>query len=241
MTSRVCELTDELKAQFNSVSTATIVNQLQRRGIRSTFLSGVIPLVPGKRVVGYAYTLRYLPMREDLQPVYASGINAQRVAVENVGVDEVIVMDARSVSDAGTLGDIFAMRAQMRGAAAMVTDGATRDTPALRAMGFPVYSRAAHAATWGRMHLPIDTQIPIACAGVTVIPGDIVVGDDEGIAIVPAALAAEVATDSVQQELEETWAFQRVSAGESSTGTFPISKERRPEFEAWAEARKAGK
>jgi 5-oxopent-3-ene-1,2,5-tricarboxylate decarboxylase / 2-hydroxyhepta-2,4-diene-1,7-dioate isomerase len=240
MTSRVCELTDGLKAQLNSVSTATLVNQLQRRGIRSTFLSGILPLVPGKRVVGYAYTLRYLPMREDLQSVYASGINAQRVAVENVGVDEVIVMDARSVPDAGTLGDIFAMRAMQRGAAAMVTDGATRDTPALRAMGFPVYSRAAHAATWSRMHLPIDTQVPIACAGVTVIPGDIVVGDDEGIAIIPAALAVEVAADSVQQELEEAWAFERVSAGESSTGTFPIGKDRRPEFEAWAEARKAG-
>jgi 5-oxopent-3-ene-1,2,5-tricarboxylate decarboxylase / 2-hydroxyhepta-2,4-diene-1,7-dioate isomerase len=238
MTTRVCELTDELKAQLNSVSTATIVNQLQRRGIRSTFLSGVLPLVPGKRVVGYAHTLRYLPMREDLQPVYSAGQNAQRRAVEGVEPDEVIVMDARNVPDAGTLGDIFAMRAMQRGAAAMVTDGATRDTPALRAMGFPVYSRAAHAATWGRMHLPIDTQVPIACAGVTVIPGDIVVGDDEGIAIIPAALAVEVAADSVQQELEETWAFERVAAGESSVGTFPIGKDRREEFEAWAAARK---
>jgi 5-oxopent-3-ene-1,2,5-tricarboxylate decarboxylase / 2-hydroxyhepta-2,4-diene-1,7-dioate isomerase len=240
MTERVCELTDELKAQLNSVSTATLVNVLQNKGIRSTFLSGLAPLVPGKRMVGYAYTLRYLPLREDLRPVYASGQNAQRVAVENVSPDEVVVMDARGVPDAGTLGDILSLRVQKRGGAGMVTDGAARDTPALRAMGFPVYCQAAHAATWGRMHLPIDVQIPIACAGVTVIPGDIVVGDDEGVAIIPAALAAEVAGLAVAQELEETWAFERVAAGESSVGTFPIGKDRRAEFELWAAARQKG-
>jgi regulator of RNase E activity RraA len=237
MTDRIVELTPELKQQLNSVSTATLVNQLQNRGIRSTFMSGLKALVPEARMVGYAYTLRYLPLREDLRPTYASGMNGQRTAVENVGLDEVIVMDARGVPDAGTLGDSLAMRAWRRGGAGMVTDGATRDTPTLQKMGFPVYSQAAHAATWGRMHMPIDVQIPIACAGVTVIPGDIIVGDAEGVCVIPAALAVEVAAATVQQELEEAWAMERVSAGESSVGTFPIGKDRRAEFETWAAAR----
>ena len=98
----------------------------------------------------------------------------------------------------------------------MVTDGALRDTPAIRDLDLPVYHRASHAATFGRLHLPLDHQIPIACAGVTVMPGDVVVGDGEGVVVVPAALADEVAADAVQQELEEEWALERVDAGEST-------------------------
>ena len=114
-----------------------------------------------------------------------------------------------------------------RGAAGVVTDGALRDTPAIRALDLPVYHRASHAATFGRLHMPLDHQVPIACAGVTVLPGDVVVGDGEGVVVVPAALAAEVAADAVQQELEEEWAAERVDAGESTEGVFPIAKARR--------------
>ena len=100
-----------------------------------------------------------------------------------------------------------------------------------------MYHRASHAATLGRLHLPLDHQVPIACAGVTVMPGDIVVGDGEGVVVVPAALAVEVAADAYQQELEEEWALERVAAGESTIGVFPIAKDRRAEFEAWLAAR----
>jgi 5-oxopent-3-ene-1,2,5-tricarboxylate decarboxylase / 2-hydroxyhepta-2,4-diene-1,7-dioate isomerase len=232
-------LTDELRAQFARVSTATLAHQLQRRGIRSTFLSGLKPVKDGQQMIGVAHTLRYVPMREDLQAQLMAGQNAQRRAVESLEPGEVLIVEARGESDAGTIGDIFVRRAMRRGATGVVTDGSLRDTPAIRAMELPVYHRASHAATLSRLHLPLDHQVPIACAGVTVLPGDVVVGDGEGVVIVPAALAAEVAADAVQQELEEEWAAERVDAGESTEGTFPIAKARRPEFDAWLANRKS--
>jgi 5-oxopent-3-ene-1,2,5-tricarboxylate decarboxylase / 2-hydroxyhepta-2,4-diene-1,7-dioate isomerase len=232
-------LTDELRTQLARVSTATLAHQLQRRGIRSTFLSGLLPVREGQQMIGVAHTLRYVPMREDLQAQLMGGQNAQRRAVESLVPGEVLVIEARDEPDAGTIGDIYVRRAMRRGAAGVVTDGALRDTPAIRAMDLPVYHRASHAATFGRLHLPLDHQLPIACAGVTVLPGDVVVGDGEGVVIVPAALAAEVAADAVQQELEEEWAAERVEAGESTEGTFPIAKARRPEFDAWLASRKS--
>ncbi len=229
-------LTDELKAQLGRVSTATLTQQLQRRGVRSAFLSGLKPVAEGQRMVGYAHTLRYVPLREDLTQL-AGAQNAQRRAIENLTADEVLVMEARGEPDAGTIGDIFVMRSKLLGAAGVVTDGALRDTPAIRTIGLPVYHQSSHAATWGRVHMPLDHQVPIACAGVTVFPGDILVGDGEGVVVLPAALAAEIAADSVKQEVEEEWALERVAAGESTVGTFPIAKDRRAEFEAWAAAR----
>jgi 5-oxopent-3-ene-1,2,5-tricarboxylate decarboxylase/2-hydroxyhepta-2,4-diene-1,7-dioate isomerase len=233
-------LSDEMRAQFNAVSTATLAFQLQRRGIRSTFFSGLRPTRPGLRMLGYAHTLRYVPMREDLQATLAAGVNAQRRAVESMAPEEVLVIEARDETGAGTIGDIFTLRAKSLGASGVVTDGALRDTPAIREVDLPVYHRASHAATLGRMHLPLDHQIPIACAGVTVMPGDIIVGDDEGAMVVPAALAEEVARDAARQEMEEEFALERVRAGESSIGVFPLSSKRRPEYEAWLAQRQRG-
>jgi regulator of RNase E activity RraA len=229
-------LSKELRARLTRVSTATLTYQLQRRGIRNTFLSGLQPVGDAQRMVGYAHTLRYVPVREDLLPVLSAGQNAQRRAIESLAADEVLVIEARGEPDAGTIGDIFVQRAIHLGAAGVVTDGALRDTPAIRALGLPVYYRASHAATLGRLHMPLDDHIPIACAGVTVMPGDLVVGDGEGAVVVPGALAAEVAADAVRQELEEEWALERVAAGDSTIGVFPISAERRAEFEAWLAA-----
>ena len=178
------------------MSTATLTQQLQRRGIRNTYLSGLKPVDEGQRMVGYAHTLRYVPAREDLTDL-TRGQNAQRRAIESLTEDEVLIMEARGEPDAGTIGDIFVMRSKLLGAAGVVTDGALRDTPAIRTLGLPVYHQSSHAATLGRMHMPLDHQIPIACAGVTVIPGDILVGDGEGVVVLPAALAEEIAAASV--------------------------------------------
>jgi regulator of RNase E activity RraA len=188
-------------------------------------------------MVGVARTLRYLPMREDLIPTYATRTNAQRDAVESLQPGEVLVISARDVPDAGTIGDIYAMRATTLGAVGVVTDGATRDTPALAAMDIPVYHRAAHGSTYRRHHMPIDQQVPIACAGVTVLPGDVMVGDDEGVVCIPAALVDEVAAEAAEQELAEEWALEQVASGQSTDGTFPITDDRRPEYEAWRAAR----
>jgi 5-oxopent-3-ene-1,2,5-tricarboxylate decarboxylase / 2-hydroxyhepta-2,4-diene-1,7-dioate isomerase len=230
-------LTDELREQLNSVSTATLTNQLQRKGIRSTFLSGLRPIKPGQRMLGYAHTLRYLPLREDLNTEYSGGQNAQRRAVESMQPDEILIIDARGEPDAGTFGDIFALRSLRLGATGIITDGAVRDTPAVAELGIPVYHGSSHAATFGRVHMPYEHQIPIACAGVTVIPGDIIVGDGEGAVVIPPSLVVEIAAGSVKQEAEEAWALERVDAGDSTIGIFPISTDRRPEFEAWFAAR----
>ena len=226
-------LTDELRGRLTRVTTATLTHQLQRRGIRSTFLSGLRPVREGQRMVGSAHTLRYVPMREDLQVDLGGALNAQRRAIEALDDGEVLVIEARGEPDAGTIGDIFVSRAIALGAAGVVTDGALRDTPAIRDLGLPVYHRASHGATYGRLHLPVDHQTTIACAGITVVPGDVIVGDDEGVVLVPAALADEVADDAIEQELQEEWALERVNAGESTVGVFPIADDRRAEFEAW--------
>lgn len=233
------ELTDELKRKFNAVSTATLAGQMQRRGMTNSFLNGLRPLNEGQRMVGIAHTLRYVPKRPDFEK-RSSGPNAQRRAVESIEPDEVLIMEARQEPHAGTIGDIFAMRVKALGGAGVITDGALRDTPAIAEIGLPVYHGSSHAATLGRLHTPLEHQVPIACADVTVLPGDIIVGDGEGAVVIPALLAEEVAEDAVNQEIEEEWAIERVAAGESSIGTFPIAPERRAEFEAWLSQRGSG-
>ena len=233
------ELSEETRRRLASVATATLAGVLHKRGIRSTILSGLSRVNRGKAMVGVAHTLRYLPMREDLIPTYATRANMQREAVEALTPGEVLVISARNVPDAGTVGDIYAMRATQLGAAGIVTDGATRDTPALAAMEIPVYHRSAHGSTYRRHHMPVDRQVPIDCAGVTVLPGDVVVGDGEGVICVPRDLVDEVAAEAFDQELAEEWALERVAAGESTDGTFPVTDERRADLEAWL-AERAG-
>jgi regulator of RNase E activity RraA len=233
-------LTDALVASLNTIATATLTHQLQMRGIRSTFLSGLKPLHPEKRMVGRARTLRYVALREDLQKEYGGGINAQKRAVESTEPGDVLVIEARGVADAATIGDIFSTRAFSLGGTGIVTDGALRDTPAIAAIGEPVYHLASHGATLGRQHMPFSIDEPVTCAGVFVVPGDVVVGDGEGVVVIPAALVEEVVSDALAQEEREDFALERVAAGESTIGLFPLSKERRGEFEAWSSARKEG-
>ena len=231
-------LTDEVRAILNSVSTATITSQLQRRGLANCFLNGLKPTQPGKRMLGYAHTLRYVALREDLAKKVGMH-NAQRQAVESIQPDEVLVIEARSEPHAGTIGDIFVMRAKSLGGAGVITDGALRDSPAIRGIDLPVYHQAQHAATLGKLHTPWDHQVVITCAGVAVCPGDVLVGDDEGVVVIPAAMVEEIAQASKTMEIEEEWAIERVAAGESSIGTFPIAADRRAEFEAWLQAKKS--
>src|SRR5262245_22832083 len=228
------------RRRLESVATATLAATLQKRGVRTTFMSGLAPIKPGQRMAGHAHTLRFVPIREDLVETYAPRLNAQRAAIESLQPGEVLVIDARNDTEAGTIGDIFAVRAIQLGAVGIVTDGAVRDAAALRRLDIAVYNRASHGATFRRMHMPVDQQVPIACAGVTVVPGDVIVGDEDGVVVVPAALVDDVAAEAEQQELEETWGMERVAAGETTDGAFPITPARRPEFEAWLAARGKG-
>ena len=230
-------LTAELVALLSGVATATLTAQLQRRGIRNAFFTGLAPIKPGQRMIGTAKTLRYVPMREDLVPTLQAGVNAQRRAVETIEPGQVLVIEARNSPEAGTIGDVLSMRALARGATGIITDGCVRDSAAVGQLGIPVYLRTSHAATLSRDHLPLDIDIPIACAGVLVMPGDVIVGDDDGAMVIPAALVEEVARDAAEQESRDAWSFERVRAGDSTVGVFPISAERMAEYEAWKVAR----
>lgn len=218
---------------LRAVSTATLTVQLRKRGIRDTFMAGLRPTRPDLRLLGHAHTLRYVPLREDVLAADESDLNAQRRAVESIGPDEVLVIEARGETRAGTIGDILALRALRRGATGIVTDGGLRDTPAVSALDIPTYYRAPHAAVLGLVHYPLETGVPVSCGGVLVMPGDVIVGDAEGVVVIPAALAEEVARDALEQEEREAFALERVGAGESTRGLYPIADERRAEFEAW--------
>jgi regulator of RNase E activity RraA len=226
-------LTDELREQLAAVSVATLTHQLQMRGIRSSFLSGLKPTHPETRLIGRARTLRYVALREDVKNLALNGRTAQKQVVETVEPGDVVVMEARGVPDAGTIGDIFALRVHALGGAGVITDGALRDTPAIMAIDLPVYHQSSHAATYGRHHMPYSVDDSITCAGVFVQPGDVVVGDAEGVVVIPQALAEEVAAAAVAQEEVEEFAIERVRAGESTDDLFPLAKTRRDDYEAW--------
>lgn len=221
-------------AKLRAVSTATLTSQLLKRGLRNTFMQGVYPLRPDLRMVGYAFTLRYIPAREDLaDQQYDNTKNVQRLAVEAVGPEDVLVIDARGDIGAASFGHIIGTRIMMRGAAGLVTDGALRDTPSFKEMAFPTYIRAPHATTSFVIHHPVEMNVPIGCAGVAVIPGDVIVGDGEGVCVVPVQMAEEVARDAYEQELREEFFHYKVSNGASILGVYPPSPETLAEFEQW--------
>jgi regulator of RNase E activity RraA/2-keto-4-pentenoate hydratase/2-oxohepta-3-ene-1,7-dioic acid hydratase in catechol pathway len=224
------------------VSTATLSAQLRKRGFNSVTLDRLHATRPGAKMVGFARTLRYVPFREDLFAQYGGtlpggGLNAQKRAVEQVRPGEILVIEARGDPTAGTVGDILALRAQVRGAAGIVTDGAIRDSQALHAMDLPVYYGATHPAVLGRRHVPWEVNTTIACAGVTVTPGDIIAGDGDGVIVIPVHLAMEVAQDAAEQERQEEFAAAMVAKGESVDGLYPIGKRWQPAYEAWLAGR----
>ena len=228
----------DLLRAVGKVSTATLSSQLRKRGFNSVTLDGLHATKPGTKMAGFARTLRYVPFREDLFAAYGGtplggGLNAQKRAVEQVRPGEVLVIEARGDPTAGTVGDILALRAQVRGAAGIVTDGAIRDSQPLHAMDLPVYYGATHPAVLGRRHVPWEVNTAIACAGVTVTPGDIIVGDGDGVIVIPAHLAMEVARDAAEQELQEEFAAAMVAKGESVDGLYPLGKRWQAAYEAW--------
>lgn len=223
-------------AKLRTVSTATLTAQLQKRGFRNTFLAGLYPLCPEQRLVGYAFTLRYVPAREDLaDTLYDNTQNMQRIAVESVGPDDVLVIDARGDVRAATLGNILATRLQVRGAAGVVTDGAVRDSPAFRELAFPTYIQAPHAATSFTVHHPLEMNVPIGCAGVLIMPGDVLVGDAEGVVAIPSQVAEAVAHDAYEQERLEEFIQAKVAAGASIIGVYPPDDATKAEYAAWQE------
>lgn len=228
-------LTEDARRKLLEVSTATLTSQLMLRGLKNTFMGGVQPLKPGQRMVGYAFTLRYAPTREDQGGgvVYDNSKDVQRLAVEAIDEDEVLVIDARGETRAASLGHILATRILKRGAAGIVTDGAFRDTPGFRELDGPTYAKAAHATTSSAVHHPVDMNVPIGCGGVLVVPGDVIVGDGEGVVVIPADMAESVAHDAFEQEQLEDWILHKVEQGASIKGLYPPDEDHRSEYEKW--------
>jgi len=192
-------------------------------------------LRPDLRLVGQAFTLRYIPMREDLEPTgeFDNLTNKQRLAVESVGPGDVLVIDARGDTRAGVLGSILAARLRARGAAGIVTDGAFRDTPEICDLGIPAYARAQNANLSISVHHPAEIGVPIGCGGVAVLPGDVIVGDGEGVIVVPRSIADEVARVANEQEQLEAFIFRMIAAGSSIRSVYPPDQATIAEYEAY--------
>ena len=222
-----------LLAGLGQVSTATLASQLRKRGLNGLTMDGLRTTKPGRRLTGFARTLRYLPLREDLFARYGGGMNAQKQAIEQIRPGEVLVIDARQEASAGTIGDILALRAQTRGAAGIVTDGAIRDAARLAELEIPTYHAAVHPAVLGRRHVPWEWGVTVACAGVTVQPGDLVAGDDDGVVVLPPGLAAEIIADAREQERQEEFVAAQVAAGAELDGLYPLGDRWRAAYQAW--------
>ncbi|KQX07671.1 MULTISPECIES: fumarylacetoacetate hydrolase family protein [unclassified Leifsonia] len=225
-------LTPTLRAKLEKAPVAGLSQQLRKRGLNNVTIDGVRALHPESKLIGTAKTLRFVPNREDLFASHGGGYNAQKRAFDAVAEGEVIVIEARGETGSGTLGDILALRAHARAAAGIVTDGGVRDADAVAAVGIPVYSAGAHPAVLGRKHVPWDVDVTIACGGTTVQPGDVIVGDADGVIVIPPGIAEEVADAALAQEDEDAWIAARVAEGNPVDGLFPLNAEWRAHYES---------
>lgn len=227
------EMPGDLRTSLARVSTATLTTALLRRGLRNTFLHGLAPLhADAPAMVGTAFTLRYIPAREDIDvlSVFQDYDHPQRAAIEQAPPGSVLVMDCRGQDRAASAGHILMTRLAYRGAAGMVTDGSVRDSPSIAQMGFPVYVRSTSAMTNLALHHAVDLNVPIGCAGVPVYPGDVMVGDAEGVVCIPRGIAAEVADEALEMEELERFITARVQAGAPLRGTYPPNDKVRGEY-----------
>lgn len=225
-------LTAEIRELLSGVAVATVSAALRKRGYTEIFIDGVYPNHEGDAILGTAKTLRFIPFRPDLFKEHAGGFNAQKRAFDTVNPGEILVVEARGVPSTGTVGDVLALRAQVRGAAGVVTDGGVRDFAAVQQFDIPVFSQGAHPSVLGRRHVPWETDVTIACGGAAVQPGDIIMGDRDGVIVIPPFLLAEVAAEAAAQEVEDGWVADRVAEGNAVDGLFPMNAEWRARYEA---------
>ncbi|GIG21110.1 hypothetical protein Cch01nite_18340 [Cellulomonas chitinilytica] len=230
-------LTTELHDKLVRAPVAGLSAQLRRRGLDAVTVDGVRPLHPDAKLVGTARTLRLVPGREDLFARHGGGYNAQKRAFDTLDEGDVLVIDARGDAGSGTFGDILALRAHARGAAGIVTDGGVRDHDAVAAVGIPVYSAGDHPAVLGRRHVPWEVDVAVGCGGTTVEPGDVVVGDADGVVVIPPALVEEVVDAALAQEEEDGWIAEQVAAGHPVEGLFPMDAGWRARYDAWRTGR----
>ena len=238
-------LKPETRNKLMGVSTATLCTALFKRGLRYQFIQDVRPVntqreLKTPNMVGEAFTLRYIPAREDLNPisVFQDRAHPQRKAVEDCPPGAVFVIDSRKDARAASAGSILVTRLMKRGVAGIVTDGGFRDSPEIALMAFPAYHSRPSAPTNLTVHQALDINVPIGCGDAPVWPGDVVVGDGEGVVVIPAHLADEIADEATEMTAFEDFVTERVQEGQSILGLYPPTDERnRDAFAAWRKAK----
>jgi regulator of RNase E activity RraA len=228
---------------LSNVATATITTVLLKKGLRNVWLRGTKPLVPGqKRLVGPAFTLRFVPAREDLAtPESWSSPISTRAAIEAMPLGCIAVVDAMGITDAGIFGDILCARMKVRGVVGLVTDGVVRDLAGVLCTGLPVWCRGAAAPPSVAGLTFVNWQEPIGCGGVAVFPEDVIVVDDDGAVVIPRALVNEVVEAAVEQEKLEAWIIGEVQAGAALPGLYPANTENKARYEAFRRDQKLAK
>jgi len=230
---------DDVVSGLARVTTPTLTTQLMLRGLRNTSMVGLTALDAGNcRFAGPAYTIRYLPLREDLLPQqhldHPDSLMAR--AVEEIPAGAVLVLDAGGHRGVGMLGGNLAMRLQVRGIAAAVTDGGMRDIDEVRSLGLAMFMAAPAPPPSFTQLMIADLQCPVSCGGVAVLPGDIVVGDDEGVVVVPRGMASEVAAAGQEQDQVEAYIHRRLARGEPLPGLYPPSEQVLEDYRRWLAA-----
>lgn len=230
-------LSDASRTKLMGVATPTIATALYKRGLRNQFIQDVRPLSAKKHnMIGQAFTLRYIPAREDLNPltVFQNPQHPQRAAVEQCPPGSVLVMDSRKDARAASAGSILISRLMVRGAAGVVTDGGFRDSPEISELDFRAYHNRPSAPTNLTLHQALDINVPIGCGDVAVWPGDVIVGDNEGVIVIPALIADEIAEETVEMTAYEDFVTEKVLNGATIIGLYPPTSDApRQEFAQW--------
>lgn len=235
------QLSPSLRNALKTVSTATLCTALFKRGLRNQFIQDVRPLNPAAgTMVGEAFTLRYIPAREDLNPitVFQDPNHPQRQAIEQCPRGAVLVIDSRKDARAASAGSILVTRLMQRGGAGIVTDGGFRDSPEIAQMAMPAYHHRPSAPTNLTLHQALEFNVPIGCGDVAVFPGDVVVGDAEGVVIIPREMVEDIATEAVEMTAFEDFVTEEVRNGRSIIGLYPPTSEKaREDFAVWRKAK----
>ena len=229
-------LSEKTRARLAGCSSATLSTQLFKRGLRNQIMQGVTRLTPkAPPLVGEAYTLRNIPAREDIDHIgiHQDPAHPQRKAIETVPPGQVLVIDCRGDARCASAGGILVRRLAVRGVAGLVCDGGLRDTPEISAEGFPVYCKAPAAPISLTHQHAVDVEVPIACGGVAVYPGDVIVGDAEAVIVIPRHLADEIAVDALDQEQLERFVMEEIASGRPLPGTYPPNEATRARYESW--------
>lgn len=227
-------VSDETLEKLKKVSVTTITGVLARLGISNAYMQNVSPRTSNCNFAGIAFTMRTVPTREDIVAASRGRESLHRSSFLKVGKNQCLVFDARGEQGTGVLGDIYAAQIKANGGVALVTDGCTRDIPEMEEVGLPIFARGVSGNGFGSLHLAADQNVPIQCGGVLVMPGDVLVGSEIGVVVIPSALAEKVAEQGLETDSRDMFSREQVLSGKYSVEqVFPLKPEFTAEYEQW--------